>query len=195
MAAAHRRPGTERREQIADAALAVIGSRGLSALTTSTLAEEVGVTTGALFRHFPSREAILEAAVARAASQLAETFPDADLPPTERLRALARARVKLLSAEPGIAWLLHSPEASQALPTAAVQQLGGMVKRSRTFIAQALKDGAAEGAVRDDVPPQVLLFSFTATVHALIRPPGARAPIAVDRALDGIFQLFAPPGA
>ena len=80
-----RKPAGVRREEVARAALRIVGERGLGALTTSSLAAEVGLSTGALFRHFPSFEAILQETVACALRSVEETFPDADRPPLERL--------------------------------------------------------------------------------------------------------------
>lgn len=197
MIASQRKPRLERRQQIADTALAIIGRQGLSALTTAALAKEIGLTSGALFRHFASREAILEEAVRRAEVRVDATFPDADLPPTDRLRRLARARIRLLSKDPGLVWLLRSEEALLALPQAAVDRLRGLAARSRAFIQAAIKEASAQGALRADLAPDVLLLTFTATVHALIQGPGLHGRpgrrVGSDRMLDGLFTLLAPP--
>ena len=54
------RQTTAKRTEIADAALRIIGERGITALTMASLAEELGVSPGAPFRHFSSRNEILE---------------------------------------------------------------------------------------------------------------------------------------
>ena len=46
------------------------------------LGREVGVTSGALFRHFPSRTAMLDEAAKRAVALLEATFPPAELAPS-----------------------------------------------------------------------------------------------------------------
>jgi AcrR family transcriptional regulator len=66
------------------------------------LGREVGVTSGALFRHFPSRTAMLNEAAARAVAVLETTFPPVDLPPLERPRRLVAARSGLAAAHAGI---------------------------------------------------------------------------------------------
>ena len=58
-----RKPSAERRVEIGEASLRIVGGRGVTALTTANLAREVGVTTGALFRHFDTLEDILREAV------------------------------------------------------------------------------------------------------------------------------------
>ena len=66
----------ERKREIVDAVLRIIGERGLTSLSTKTIAEEVRVTTGALFRHFPSLQEIFREVTRYAILQIEETFPD-----------------------------------------------------------------------------------------------------------------------
>lgn len=191
-----RLPQAERREQVAHAALAILGDRGLAGLTTTALAEAIGVTSGALFRHFASREEMLEETVRVAASRVEATFPDPELPAPERLRALALARVRLISEEPGIAWMLRSNQAQQALPPAAVKRLRRLVRRSRAYIQQALEEAIETGDVRADLAPDMLLLVFTATVHALIGKRGVAGGRTrrskPEQAIDDLLTLLAP---
>ena len=173
MATRTRRSSAERREEIATAVLHIIGRRGLTSLTMSTLAAEVGVTSGALFRHFDSRDDILRDVVRRSVARIDRTFPDDSLPPRERLFTLARNRIRLLGTDPGLAWLLRSEQADLALPEDAVEQLRDVVRRSRRFLLKAIRDGAAAGSIRSDIPPDVLLVPIIGTIHALIGTPGA----------------------
>jgi len=190
-----RKSGPERREEIARAALQIMGARGSSGLTMAALAEAVGLTSGALFRHFANRDAILEAAVELAVSEVEATFPAAELPAIERLGHLARARIALLSKEPAVAWLLRSGQAVGTLPPPAVKRLGGLVQRSRAYIRDALRGAVAAGDVRTDVSPDVLLLIFTSTVHALIGRPGSPGRttrgVPPDRAVDELLVLLA----
>ena len=162
-----RKPTAARREEVALAALRLIGAQGLSALTTANLAAEVGLTTGALFRHFPSLEAILSAAVACAAGRVEDTFPAVDAPPFDRLLDLADRRVRLLADEPGIAWLLRSEQALLSLPAGAVAELRALGRRSRDFLVAALRDGARDGTIRADIEPEILVVPVLGTIHTL----------------------------
>ena len=96
MTTQERRSGEERREQIAQAVLHIVGTTGITSLTTTALAREIGVTSGALFRHFKSRDEILREAVRYATRQIDETFPDEALPAPERIVGLARNRLQVL---------------------------------------------------------------------------------------------------
>ena len=77
----------------ANAALDVIAEEGVAAVAVEPLARRLGVTKGSFYWHFPSREALLAAALERWEAMEQETvfgkleaFPD----PRERLRNLFR---------------------------------------------------------------------------------------------------------
>lgn len=195
-----RKPAAERRAEIARTALRIIGECGLTSLTTTKLAQEVGVTSGALFRHFESLDAILEAAVREALDRIEETFPDPELPPVERLLLLARNRIRVVGGDPGISWLLRSEQAFLTLPEEAVAQLRSLVDRSKRFLLDALREGVERGTVRGDIPPEVLIVPVMGTIHALVGLPGihratTRRGPSPDRVLAALEQLLAPPSA
>ncbi len=80
-------------EDWAQGAIVLIAEQGLAALTVEALARRLGVTKGSFYWHFPSREALLEAALARwEAREVEEVLgPLATIAdPRERLRALFR---------------------------------------------------------------------------------------------------------
>ncbi len=58
-----RMTATIRREQIAEAALALVAEQGVAALTARNVAKAVGVTAPALYRHFPGGKADILASV------------------------------------------------------------------------------------------------------------------------------------
>lgn len=194
MAATTRKPGAERREEIARAVLRIVGERGLTALTTAAVAEEIGVTSGALFRHVASRDEMLEEAVRHAAARIEGTFPDPSLPPLDRLLGLAGNRVRLLASEPGLAWLLLSEQAFLTLPAEGVDRLRGLAERSGRYLLDALCEGVEKGAVRDDVEPETLLVIVKGAIHALVPMRGVHKGGArgADRVLDALRHLLAP---
>ncbi len=161
-----------RREEIAKAALHVIAQSGVKSLTTAALAEEVGVTSGALFRHFASLDEMLLETVQYALARIEQTFPEPTLPPMDRLTQLASNRIQLIGSEPGLSWILRSNEAYHVLPAEGVVMLEDMVKRSRRFLLLAIHEGASQGIIRSDIKAEILLVIVTGTIQALIGMPG-----------------------
>jgi AcrR family transcriptional regulator len=196
-----RKPAANRREEIVQAVLRIIGERGLTSLTTTTLAAEVDVTTGALYRHFASLDEILNETVRYGVSRVEDTFPGPDLPPVDRILALARNRVRVLGNDSGLAWLLRSEQAYLTLPQDAVQRLRDVVSRSRQFLLTALREGAAGGAIRGDIEPEILLVPVLGTIHAVIglqvarRKPARKQMQQPERVLLALQRLLEPPGS
>jgi AcrR family transcriptional regulator len=88
-----RRPGPAprfTREELAQRALAIMDAHGTEALTMRRLAEELGMGTMALYRYFPSKNALMDAAIDVAAPEV--ELPELGAAPwKEQLADLARA--------------------------------------------------------------------------------------------------------
>ena len=61
-----------RQDQIAQAALNVISSHGLKALSVARVARQVGLVTSAIYRHFHSKDAVLDAVLGLIGDRLRE---------------------------------------------------------------------------------------------------------------------------
>ena len=61
------------RQHLIETALALFEARGVAATRTLDVAEAAGVSHGTVFAHFPTREALVEAAVA----ELGQAFGEA----------------------------------------------------------------------------------------------------------------------
>ncbi len=188
---------TPKRAEIADAALRIIETRGITALTTAALAGELGVSSGAPFRHFASRDEILEAVVLRVEELILATFPPQAAPPLERIRALLRARAKVVGGHRGIGRLMFSEQFALALPEAAAARLRSVVARTRAFLLEALEEGQREGAVRADLSPEALLaVVFGLLMHLVYaQTTGQRRALDADETGDTLLVLLSPPAA
>jgi AcrR family transcriptional regulator len=180
-----KQPTQVRQAQITEAALHLIGQNGIAALTMATLAAEVGVTTGALFRHFPSREAILEAVAARVADMTAGSLPGDTLPPLERLTSLAMGRAAIVASRPELVAMLFSEQVMLALPPTAVERLQDIAVATGTFVATTLQEAQAAGLVRADLPLPHLVALTMGTIRHLAFLSGSR--------LGGKVAGMAPP--
>ena len=185
---------TPKQVEIADAALKIIGERGITALTTASLAQELGVSSGAPFRHFASRDEILSAAAQRVAELVAETYPDPSLPPMERLRGLFQARVHTVGKRTGVARFIFSDQFALALPPLAVAQMQDLVRGTRAFVLTILKEAQEQGEIRSDIAPKDLLPIILGSLQHLVflsaLPLGlGKAPKAGD-VFDNLARLL-----
>jgi AcrR family transcriptional regulator len=164
----NREPADLRRRQIADAALTVIAEEGLARFTALAIARRVGLSDGALFRHFATKDAIVLAAIER----VEELFFGDPLPvhpdPIERLGAFFERRLTLIREHPGIARLVNSGELAQAAPPEGVARVAAMKRRSMGFVRGCLQEAFEAGelrAIRPDEAMAVVAGSLYALGH------------------------------
>ena len=159
-----RQPTEERRKQIALAALKIIAEQGLGKFTTSAIAKEVGLTDGALFRHFQSKEEIVLAIIDHIEERLFQGFPPQGKDPLERLGALIRRRLDFLSDNPFLVRLIFSEQLAQASGEQGVQKVREMQTRTIAFIRSSLDEAGKSGLIRDDLS----VDDLTVIVHGAV---------------------------
>lgn len=165
-----RKSGDNRRRGIADAALRVVAAHGLGRFTASALAAEVGVTDGALFRHFPTKEAIVLAAIGRVEELFLPSLLVDAANPLERLGAFFRHRVEAIRSRPGISRLVISEELAHAAPPEGVARVAALRRRSAELVRACLDEAARAGllapGLRADDAAVVVLGTILALGHA-----------------------------
>jgi AcrR family transcriptional regulator len=160
------RSGTTR-ERILDAALAAWGTRGYEATSLDALAAGLDITKQSILYWFPSKEALLDAVVARGADELAATLQSA-LDDAGggwgRVEAVVRSVFRLAARRPELLGLVR--EVSRLGPPAATQMivaLQPLVRRASEFLETEMDSGHMR---RHD--PNLLLIAIYSTVVGMI---------------------------
>ena len=97
-----------RQEEILDAALAIADEHGIEAVSMRALADRIGVTPMALYRHVKDKAALLDAMVGRLLAALLPPGGAEDRAWDERLTAFAYACREMTQRHPWAAHLLFS---------------------------------------------------------------------------------------
>lgn len=190
-----RRPTDERRRDILLAATELIGRDGLAGLTAATLAQAVGVTPGALYKHFASLDAVLEALALEVEGALEASLPPEHLPPLEWLGRFVEQRRTAVGASRGVLRLLLSDRFSSAFPAEAQDALGRAVGRTLQAVTAALTRGQARGDVRADVGPEALAPLVLGLTQFLAFAGVAGVGPAEADATEALLRVLAPGGA
>jgi len=195
-----RRSSEVRQVELTDAALHIIATRGIAAVTTRNLATQVGLSSGAIFRHFPSIDALLEAVVFRVEAVLDATFPPANLPALERLEAFVTARSLAVGGQLGIIRLVLSEQFHLALPSGGSERLAACVRKTRAFIIQCVEDGQRAGSIRVELAPTILAPIIMGTLQMLALGPALDQPAGTETTdghavIAGILTLLRPTPA
>lgn len=171
---ADRQPTDSRKIQIADAALKVIADKGLGGFTAAAIAEVVGMADGSLFRHFPTKQAIVRAAIERAEEILFEGFPPRADNPLDRLGAFFRQRVRVVAKNPGIARVVFSEQLGQAAGAKGKSAVGSLKQRSVDFIRACVAEASSEGLLVDGLDPDVIATLVYGAALALVFAEGPK---------------------
>jgi AcrR family transcriptional regulator len=102
--------GSTRRDEILDRAIELIRENGLAGLTMKKVAERVGFTEPAIYRHFPNKQALLLGVAERLGAlflgPVREIDARADLSPLERIERMVAHHIGLICDTDGIPILL-----------------------------------------------------------------------------------------
>jgi AcrR family transcriptional regulator len=173
-----RLPTEARQALIVAAAIALAGRNSPAAITTGDIAREVGVTQGALFKHFATREAIWLAVMEWVTVQLLARLESAaavQASGTEAARsdmaldALARvfaAHIDFVIQCPGVPRLIFH-DLQQPADSPLKRQLGLLLQRYRQLLMRLLQGAVQQGEVQADLDIAASTTMFIGIVQGL----------------------------
>ena len=142
------RLSTETRQtQIKEAVLDIIYNEGIGKLSIKKLAVKVGVSEGAIYRHFKSKKAILLSIVEDVNTNLVinqKEIANSEMIPSIKLFTFFFQQIKYLINNKGITILLFS-EASHSNDTNLKEKLVKILKAQKTLLIQIVEQGVSKG--------------------------------------------------
>jgi len=197
----------QRRTEIEGAALQIVRSEGLDALTMPGLAKELGCAVGGLYRYYDGKEALLVALQLRALAafdrSLQHELSDGDdRPPLQRLRAAMGSWGRFMVEEPALYELLQLSVAhpavllSDASAAEVATRSAPMVQRCAELLEQAVELGQLRPG---DAEARVWVMWGAVNGLGQLRKQDARRPphLSADRlvslALDSLIDGWTAP--
>lgn len=147
-----------RQEQIKQAVLDIIYTEGLKKLSTRNLAQHIGLSEGAIFRHFAKKQDITLALVHDVQKDLIGSLRSiafSNLDPEERLNRFLCQTVKYLSDNKGITMLMFS-EASRNNDVVLKESLQHIFKSQKQLVSAIILDGVAIGKWDGNIPVEYI---------------------------------------
>ncbi len=142
------RESTEiRQQQIKSAVLNIIATEGLSRLSTRNLADKVGLSEGAIFRHFKTKRDIMLAIMQDVESELIGELRRIALknePAPQRLFDYLCAHVRYLVEKKGVTILLFS-EAAHLNDSELKNRLHSILNMQKQLVSKIFQDGIVAG--------------------------------------------------
>jgi AcrR family transcriptional regulator len=182
-----------RQEQIVQAALALVAAHGLERLSVARVARRVGVVPSALYRHFPGKEAIVDAVLSSVRQRLEEAArlardeaPDA----AGRLKALLARHIATVAGNPGALRLVFADETCPVTPKRRAI-LHATVRGYLDAVAGLVREGQENGEMDRAVEPESAAILFLALAQPppiLSQPAGGKAD--VEGRAETAWRLF-----
>ncbi|MCX5328510.1 TetR/AcrR family transcriptional regulator [Streptomyces sp. NBC_00140] len=171
------------RERLLEVAARAFSETGTDA-SLEAIAKDAGVGIGTLYRHFPTREALLEAAYRNELARVCDSVTEllAQLPPDQAMRRWMDLFIDYLATKQGMADALKAVIAS-----GEEDPFAESLDRISTAISTLLHAGAEVGVLRSDVDPLDVGFSLGG-VLLITSDKGLRdrAGRMLDLLLDGL---------
>jgi AcrR family transcriptional regulator len=142
-----------RQDEIKQAVLDIIFTQGLKSLSTKNLAKHIGLSEGAIFRHFATKQDILLSILQDVQTELIAQLREitvAPLSPEMRLEKFLCATVHYLTDKKGVTMLLFS-EASHNNDSVLKNSLQQIFNSQRNLVSKIMLDGIAMGLWDDQI--------------------------------------------
>lgn len=163
-------PAEERRNVTVEAVIDLAATTNPGDITTAAIAKHMHLTQGALFRHFPNKEAIWQAVMKWVAKRLMaridKAAEGADTP-LAAMRSMFLAHVAFVSEHPGAPRMLFG-ELQGAKQTPAKRLARAMMKQYVVRLSYLIEAGKVCGELVEDLDSQAAATLFIGTIQGLV---------------------------
>lgn len=147
---------TPRQKEIIDRTIELVRVGGLGGLTTRKIAERVGFTEAALFRHYPTKQSLLLALMDRLedllVAPIARIAADDTVGAAERLEQMVRHHTTVVRRFNSLPIILLA-EASVSGDEALVGRMRSIFERYLSHLEEVVRAGQASGEIIGGIQP------------------------------------------
>lgn len=160
----------DRRAATVGAVIALAADHDPGEISTTAIARHMGVTQGALFKHFPTKDAILEAVMTWVAERLLSRIDHAArAAPTSRsaLEAMFMAHTGFVTEHPGVPRMMFG-ELQRARSTAPKRLAGTLLRQYAERLRFLLERGRDNGEFDSKLDIEAAATLFVGTIQGLV---------------------------
>ena len=163
-------PADERRAVTVEAVIELAAEQNPNDITTAAIAQRMGLTQGALFRHFPNKDAILQAVMAWVAERLLARVDEAMLGAASgvaALEAIFMAHIDFVAQHPGVPRIIFG-ELQRAGETAPKRMVQTLIRHYGERLHRLIDEGKAQGELDAALDTQAAATLFIGTIQGLV---------------------------
>ncbi|MFA7441002.1 MAG: TetR/AcrR family transcriptional regulator [Sphingomonadaceae bacterium] len=186
-------PAEERRAATVEAVIELAAGQNPGDITTTAIAQHMGLTQGALFRHFPSKDAILRAVMSwvseRLLARVDKAVNDA-ASPLAGLEAVFMAHTDFVAEHPGVPRMLFG-ELQRSGDTLTRRMVQTLLQRYGERLGHLLEAGKAGGELEASLDVDAAATLFVGTIQGLVVQAMLTGdPARIRRDAPGAFSIY-----
>lgn len=160
----------ERRAETVESVVELAGGQNPSEITTAAIAKHMNLTQGALFRHFPNKEAIWKSVMEWVAERLLDiverSMQGVDSP-RAALEAMFMSHTEFVAAHPGVPRMMFG-ELQRSESTPARRMVQTLLGRYGERLQELLKQGVECGEFSDTLDTQAAATLYIGMIQGLV---------------------------
>lgn len=163
-------PAEERRAVIVASVIDLAATQNPGAITTAAIAQHMQLTQGALFRHFPNKEAIWQAVMEWVAERLLtriERSARGIESPLAAMEAMFMSHVDFVVEHPGVPRMMFG-ELQRAESTGAKRMVQTLIARYSERLGGFIEKGKAKGELSSALDTEAAATLFIGTIQGLV---------------------------
>ena len=186
-------PADERRAATVEAVVGLAAEQNPSDITTTAIAQRMGLTQGALFRHFPTKDAILQAVMSWVTERLlgrVDKAVEEAASPAAALEAVFMTHIDFVSDHPGVPRMLFGElqRPGETLPKRMAQTL---IRHYGERLHTLLDAGKTRGELHADLDPEAAATLFIGTVQGLVMQSMLAGDVTrIRRDAPSVFAIY-----
>lgn len=186
-------PADERRAITVEAVVGLSAEQNPNEITTTAIAKRMGVSQGSLFKHFPTKDAILQAVMEWVAERLLTRIDDAarSAPsPMSALEAMFTAHVQFVVDHPGVPRMLFG-ELQRAELTAPKRMVQTLLRRYGERLHRIIEQGKQSRELPGRLDSEAAATLFIGMIQGLVMQSLLAGDVdRIRRDAPGVFAIF-----
>ncbi|MET3661992.1 TetR/AcrR family transcriptional regulator [Aquamicrobium ahrensii] len=183
----------ERREMTVETVVDLAAEQNPADITTDAIAKRMGVTQGALFRHFSSKDAILQAVMEWVSERLLARIDKATsiaASPLEAIEAAFMAHIHFIAEHPGVPRMLFE-ELQRTEQTLAKRMARTLLQVYGDRLGRLFMDGKRRGQLPASLDEKAAATLFVGMIQGLAMQSHIEGDVKrIRESAPGVFALY-----
>ena len=184
---------TQRQEEIVEKAIRIIDQKGIQGLTIKNLSKDIGVTEGAIYRHFENKREILTSILLHFQYKMNEFQKSSQLTGKStfwKINATLNHFRKLFESNPAIVSVIFAEEIFQNDHELS-SKVAELIKENQEFILSLIREGKSNGELRSDLDDQMMVSSILGPFRLIVKMWKMEDfPVSLENSLENLMDYL-----